>query len=144
MSTFMRTLCRPVSLRGAWERRTFEGHTYDVACIAVSPDGGFAMSAEMYILKLWNVATGLCVRTFEAHKCLIDSIAISPDGRFGLSAGFNDGKLKLWDLAKGHCQLEIKDQPSFMIYAVAFTPDGRCVLSGFGKVLKLWNVITGR
>jgi WD40 repeat protein len=36
-------------------------------------------------LRLWEVASGKCIRTFEGHTQVVTSVSWSPDGRFVLS-----------------------------------------------------------
>jgi WD40 repeat protein len=48
-------------------------------------------------LKLWEVATGECLRTFTGHTYSVFSVCLSVDGRLALS-GSSDGTLILWNL----------------------------------------------
>ncbi|MBI2438167.1 MAG: protein kinase [Lentisphaerae bacterium] len=138
-------------------KRTFEGYT-GVASVAYSPDGRFVLSGSNDdTLRLWDVATGQCLRTFEGHTDWVESIAYSPDGRFVLS-GSADDTLRLWDVAAGKClrTFEGLDGHTFGRYTYhrnsgAFSPDGRFVLSGAGDIinmnkgaLRLWDVATGK
>ncbi|HUS59118.1 MAG TPA: hypothetical protein VM141_10740, partial [Planctomycetota bacterium] len=51
--------------------------------------------------KLWDAATGACIRTFTGHTSDVWSVAFSPDGTKVLTAGGYDAKL--WDAATGAC-----------------------------------------
>jgi WD40 repeat protein len=101
--------------------------------------------------RLWEVATGKCVRTFEAHEDLessvymmsagsVSSVCMNADGRYALSAGWH-ATLKLWDVATGHCLRTFGEADG--VSSVCFSPDGRCALSGGDETLKLWDVATG-
>jgi hypothetical protein len=48
-------------------------------------------------LRLWELATGKCVRNFEGHMRGVQSVSISPDGSWALS-GSDDNTLRLWEL----------------------------------------------
>jgi WD40 repeat protein len=90
-------------------------------------------------LRLWELATGQCVRTFEGHTDDVDSVSISPDGRWGLS-GSDDKTLRLWELATGQC-LRTFEGHTDNVDSVSISPDGRWALSGSeDKTLRLWEL----
>src|SRR6266550_4027824 len=71
--------------------RVFTGHARGIAALAVSADGGRALTgSEDRTVKLWETATGKLLRTFEGHTDYVFAVAISSDGRLGLS-GSQDG-----------------------------------------------------
>ena len=84
--------------------RTFEGHTYGVNSVSISPDGRWVLSGGSVndnTLRLWELSTGQCVRTFEGHTSEINSVNFSSDGRWALSgSGSDDNTLRLWDLGE--------------------------------------------
>ncbi|MBW4494032.1 MAG: protein kinase [Oscillatoria princeps RMCB-10] len=129
---------------GGWESATFAGHTRYVYSVCLSPDGRFALSgSEDNTLKLWEVATGRCLRTFEGHTESVYSVCLSPDGFFALS-GSGDKTLKLWDVATGRPLRTFAGHTSY-VFSVCLSPDGRFALSGSGDdTLKLWEVAAGR
>jgi WD40 repeat protein len=133
-----------------WDRatgrqlRSFEGHTNEVASVAFSPDGKFALSGSSdHTLRLWEVATGRELRSFKSHTNKVESVAFSPDGKFILS-GSSDNMLKLWEVATGQ-ELRSFVGHGGWVMSVTFSPDGKLALSGsWDRTLKLWEVDTGR
>lgn len=148
--------------------RIFDGHSETVTAVAFSPDGKNIVSAgadiqelegtrltDQYTLKLWDVATGKLLRTYSGHADHILSVAFSPDGKQLLSGG-RDGNLRLWDVATGnglktldqverayHNHYLPPDTENRYIRAVGFSPDGKKVMSAFGRTVRLWDAQSG-
>eukprot|EP00408_Alexandrium_pacificum_P004821 CAMPEP_0171236280 /NCGR_PEP_ID=MMETSP0790-20130122/42373_1 /TAXON_ID=2925 /ORGANISM="Alexandrium catenella, Strain OF101" /LENGTH=122 /DNA_ID=CAMNT_0011702603 /DNA_START=82 /DNA_END=447 /DNA_ORIENTATION=- len=65
-----------------YARRSLSGHSEPVACVVLSSDGQFALSASWdSTLRLWDLNTGACVRTFQGHGKDVNSVAFSGDNR---------------------------------------------------------------
>jgi WD40 repeat protein len=80
---------KPVHLRG---------HTKCIECIEFSPDGSRLASVSLdRTLRLWDVATGECVRTFALGLGGLHWVTFAPDG---LTAAFSSikGDIGLLDL----------------------------------------------
>jgi WD40 repeat protein len=77
----------------------------------------------------------------------VRSVAISPDGKF-IAAGIRYGTVKVWNAKGFEERLNFKAHDSD-VWSVAFTPDGKTLISGDGDwnrpgQVKLWEVATGR
>jgi WD40 repeat protein len=104
----------PSPLEKVGEVRRFLGHDKPLACVAVSPDGRLAVSGPAY--------------------------SRSEKGETLRLSG--DYSLRIWDVATGR-ELRRLPERSLATYAVAFSPDGRHVLSGHIGEVRLWDVQTG-
>ncbi len=135
---------------GSWEGTTFSfsiqryvERVISLCPLCPSPDGRYALSGSHDgTLKLWDVATGECLRVFEENTSFIVLVSLSSNGRYALS-GSTDGTLKFWEVATGQC-LQILEGNTNEITSVCLSPDNRYALSGHQDgTLKLWDVATG-
>lgn len=140
------------------EVRLLNGHKGDITCLAFAPDGRLAVSGGVdKTLRLWEVQTGRELRRFEGHSDVVLGVAFSPDGKRLLSGSGGDrrdGKLlpgtdsslRMWDVQSGkELRCFDKQEGWSWVRGVAFSPDGRFVLSGdIRQSLRLWDVATGK
>ncbi len=122
------------------ERHQLKGHTNWVDSVTFSPDGISLASAGGDDLRLWDVATGREVRVVaEGSAC----IAFSPDGRT-LATGTGN-TIRLWDVASGKLIRHLTGHGSWLIPALAFSPDGKRLVSGSrDHTVIIWDVATGQ
>ena len=121
-----------------------------------SPDGKRVLGFGLTIahersagwMTLWDAGTGAVVRRFDGQPSGTSDAAFSPDGRRIAAAGGNgyehDASLWLWDARTGE---RLRAFPGVRETsppgAVAFTPDGRHLLTNAGKGLTVYDVETG-
>jgi len=135
--------CPKVGLRAAWLSKIFQGHTGVVTSVQLSADGRLALSGSWdKTIRLWEVATGRCLRTFSGHTASVTSVSLSVDGRLALS-GSLDQTMRLWEVATDgylHTFLGHTD----VVTSVSLSADGRLALSGsWDQTVRLWEVATG-
>jgi WD40 repeat protein len=93
-------LTSPVSAQESEPRRTFLGHTGEVQCVAISPDGKtLAFGGKDGTLKLWDVAKDKEIAALKGHTDRVVSLTYSADGKM-LASGSADKTIKLWDVVK--------------------------------------------
>jgi WD40 repeat protein len=65
--------------------------------VAFSPDGRLLATASIdSTARVWDPATGDCLRTLTGHAESVDGVAFSPDGRLLATASI-DRTAKVWN-----------------------------------------------
>jgi WD40 repeat protein/tetratricopeptide (TPR) repeat protein len=151
---------RPVERSASWVAR-------------FSPDGQL-IAASGWGVQLWDAATGRLVRELSAgdNKGFISSVAFSPTDNRLLAVGYGGQQdvsyVALWDIDAGTELARLPgavdptkppgsqaDQDDGLVGALAFSPDGKYLVAGFGSKnlfkgqaspnpLKVWEVSTRR
>jgi len=158
------------------ELKTLSGHMSLVYCATISPDGKYIAScSDDAIIILWDMGTGKAIQTFfvaaqkEANQAYNGALSVkfSPDGKQILaSTGLShqgkqqmgdefprwvinartENTLRLFDVANGKYKWIIKLPPEYVPDSIAFSPDGKQILSGSSvdSTVKLWNAAKGK
>lgn len=108
------------------------------------PAGVIASASIDQTVKLWDVATGTCLRTFRGHTDLVYTVDWSPDGtRLVSGSSTNERALRLWDVESGEC-LRVLTGHQGWIWRSVWSPDGTQIAStGQDNTVRLWDAATG-
>jgi len=89
----------PLAAQEPEPRFTLRGHTKEVQCVVISPDGTtLASGSADNTVQFWDVASGKEHAVVKAAEFWVDSVAFSPDGKT-LASGGGGNKVQLWDVA---------------------------------------------
>lgn len=120
------------------------GHTDRVVSIALRGDGRQALTGSWdKSLRLWDLATGACLRELGGPQGAIHAVGLSGDGTRAVSGGA-DGSVALWDLATGACLRSLAAHAEG-VYAVALDRRAARLATGGGDgTVRLWELATGQ
>jgi WD40 repeat protein/RNase P subunit RPR2 len=128
-----------------WVVATLEGQTGSAWSVVALRDNVRALSEAGFTLRLWEVASGKCLKTIKCDRYGADGVfgsAVNPAGTQAVSGHYN-GEVRLWNLETGQCLATLKGH-SDIVNSVQITPDGRFAVSGSDdKTVKVWDLGAG-
>lgn len=117
------------------------GHRGWVQALAFHPDGRLFTADSWGLLRCWadpDQDARVAWSVEAAHAGWIRQVAVSPEGTQLASCGA-DQRVRLWSTDQGQKQQEL-DHPED-VYAVAFHPDGKTLVTGdLRGVVRVWDL----
>jgi uncharacterized protein with WD repeat len=122
----------------------------EVKAVAFSPDDKYIVSAGLKasegfeaIIRLWNTqgdSIGDPLGEYDGY--VVTSVAFSPDSKY-IACGGTDTKIRLWDTMGSPIGQPFGE--SFRpIKSLAFSPDGKHIVSGAYRTVRLWDTMGNR
>ncbi|KAJ6522160.1 quinon protein alcohol dehydrogenase-like superfamily [Mycena capillaripes] len=116
--------------------------------VAISADGTRVVYRDHATVHLLNVTTGERIETaYYGHRGWDTAVALSPDGKYFLSKPTRDDRtVRIWDTDTGKqvgSALEGHSK-SRLVNSVAFSGDGKRVISLSDDQVRVWNVDMGK
>jgi WD40 repeat protein/serine/threonine protein kinase len=120
---------------------SFRGHAGIVNSVALSRDGNLLVTASRDgTARIWDMKR-LPRKHILRPQTGVHSLGLSPDGRWAVIGG--KGEVQVWDLITGK-RLWTQTHGVKWVASVAFSPDGRRVVSGGDDhVIALWDATDG-
>jgi WD40 repeat protein len=128
------------------ELKRLYGHQNFVSSLAYSLDGKLIASGDASgTIILWDAAKGQQIRPLAGHNNTA-FMAFSPDST-RLFSGSSDPQLnvtlRVWDVARGRTLFSFTSDVG-PVLGVAYSPDGKTLLSIYKDFLILWDAATGK
>ncbi|KAG9092213.1 hypothetical protein FS749_015913 [Ceratobasidium sp. UAMH 11750] len=126
-----------------------QGHDGIVYSVAFSPDGYRIVSGSAdKTVRIWDAMTGAMFFEPLQHPYPVWSVAFSPDSHCIVSLSrsqflWAESLMRVWDVETGAALLEKMWDKSSHVPSVAFSPDGRHIVSGLqDHGMQVWDAVT--
>jgi WD40 repeat protein len=108
---------------------------------AYSPDGNrIALADRAGEARIFSVPGGRLLQKV-LNGSPLNGLAWAPDGQT-LATVASDGKIRIWNLAAPQAPVRVLNQGA-PARSVAYSPDGRLLLTSGGSAARLWDTATG-
>jgi RNA polymerase sigma factor (sigma-70 family) len=123
------------------------GHQGRVGSISLLPDGKTVVTGADDGVRVWDAATGKQLRRLgkvEGSDSYYAYYAtVSPDGQAVATGNYQEGKIRLWNVATGKEQGHMDFGAMVFISGLAFSPDGKTLASTSHEgTVRIWDVAT--
>lgn len=114
-----------------------------VLVVAFAPNGRVLAAGGGKAIRLWDPVHRRLLRSLhETNEEIFLAVSFSADSRLLAAAG-NGRTIRLWQVETGELTREMPGHPDF-VRSLAFSLDGRTLISADRSTARAWNVQTGR
>ncbi|CAH1266034.1 NWD1 [Branchiostoma lanceolatum] len=144
----LRLIKPTLEFKGGPLRTTLAHHRDGITSIAMTPDGGYMMTAARdCTIRIYENESDVMEleRTLTGHTAAIEVLAAAPNNEL-LVSGSLDNTLKVWNLETGRLVITMEeDHAHYRHHALLTTTmDSRKVVSPAGKVVNVWDIESGK
>lgn len=122
--------------------RKLEGHEDWVRCLAVSPDGNWAVSGSQdNTLMIWDLATGKRRATLMGHSAGVQSVKIISKRARIISAAY-DRNIRVWEPQKNKKSAVLRGHTGPVLCIAKFKSDSKLISGSLDSSLRIWDIET--
>lgn len=115
-----------------------QGHTQKVYSVVLDHERNRCISGSMdNCVKVWSLDTGSLLFNLDGHASLVGLLDLREDRLVSAAA---DSTLRIWDPENGQCKSVLTAHTGAI---TCFQHDGRKVISGSDRTLKMWSMADG-
>ena len=115
------------------------GHTDRIYSTALNFNSKICYSGSMdSSIKIWDIEKGLLLSSLQGHSSLVGLLELSDDYLVSAAA---DSTLRVWNAETGENQYKLEGHSGAI---TCFQHDSHRIVSGSEKMLKLWDIKTGK
>ena len=115
-----------------------QGHTQKVYSVVLDHERNRCISGSMdNLVKVWSLDTGSMLFNLDGHASLVGLLDLREDRLVSAAA---DSTLRIWDPENGQCKSVLTAHTGAI---TCFQHDGRKVISGSDRTLKMWSMADG-
>ena len=117
-----------------------KGHTDEVMCVRLSPDGTrFATASEDGTVRIWNTTSQICEQVLRQENTISQNRSIA-FGASGILATANGENVLLWNWKQGTLSRTLKGHTD-RVMDVTFAEDGVTLASASAdRTIRIWNI----
>ena len=114
--------------------------------LSISHDNMFlAAACSDKVVRVWRLPSGQLHRTFTGHADIVTAVAFSPVSSDLVASASQDQTVQIWSCQEDATTPKLKHDGANMLMDVAFSRNGRWVITGDGGVqVRLWDPLTGQ
>jgi WD40 repeat protein len=138
-------LLRAVPLTGGRPAITVGVHALPISCLALAPNGQFALTGCERVLRYWDVGRAKELRMYVGHTGTVKAVDFHPQfPRVARAVSVAaDATARIWELSPPRVDRVIGGLTGSP-HSASFSPDGKAILIAGVGILGTWDAASGK